>query len=155
VERRKIDSEAGGERYPARRPFDVRELAFVFAGGVLGALARGGLAQALPTARGGWPWATFAVNMLGAALLGYAAARLAGRAEPNPRARAFLAGGICGTLTTFSALMLELLRMLDGAHVALALAYLAASVGAGLALVFAAGAAGRRHAARRPAGETA
>src|SRR5215212_675225 len=51
---------------------DLRELTAVFAGGCIGALARTGLAEALPHARGAWPWATFAVNVAGAALLGWA-----------------------------------------------------------------------------------
>jgi CrcB protein len=140
-----IDSEAGAERDPpTARPLDPRELMAVFAGGVIGALARAGLTEALPPPAGRWPWATFAVNMAGAALLGYAVARLRLRPRPSPRTRAFIAGGVCGTLTTFSSMMLELVRMLDTGRVGLAGAYAAASVCGGLALVFATGAAARR-----------
>src|SRR4051812_15826308 len=48
-----------------------RELAAVFAGGCLGALARAGLVEAFATHAGRWPWVTFTVNVAGAALLGY------------------------------------------------------------------------------------
>ena len=50
---------------------DARELAAIFAGGFLGAVARAELAEALPHDPGAWPWATFVVNVAGAFLLGY------------------------------------------------------------------------------------
>jgi fluoride exporter len=83
-----------------------------------------------------WPWATFAVNMLGAALLGYFVTRLQERLPPSLYGRAFLGTGICGALTTFSTVMVELVGMLEGDHVALALGYAAASLAGGLAVVF-------------------
>jgi fluoride ion exporter CrcB/FEX len=49
----------------------ARELAAIFAGGVIGALARAGLAQLAPPRPGTWPWTTFAANITGALLLGY------------------------------------------------------------------------------------
>ena len=50
--------------------------------------------------------------------------------------RAFLGAGICGALTTFSTMMVELLKMIDGAHWALTAGYAAASILCGLAAVF-------------------
>ena len=50
---------------------DRQELIAIFAGGFIGTVARGALARSVIVGPGGWPWATFAVNMLGAALLGY------------------------------------------------------------------------------------
>jgi len=108
----------------------------VFAGGFLGALARSVLAQALTVHAGEWPWATFAVNMLGALLLGYFVTRLGERLPPSLYGRAFLASGICGALTTFSTMMLELLRMIEGGYPALAAGYGAATIAGGLAAVF-------------------
>ena len=124
--------------------FDARELVAIFAGGVAGALARAGLAEGLPHAPGEWPWATFAVNVLGAFLLGYFATRLQERLPLSAYRRPFLGTGICGALTTFSTMQVELLKMLDGGHVGLAAAYAAASVAAGLAAVWAATALTRR-----------
>jgi len=49
---------------------DGRELAAIFAGGLLGALARAGLLEALPHDPSRWPWATFAANIAGAFALG-------------------------------------------------------------------------------------
>jgi len=84
---------------------DRQELAAIFAGGFGGAIARAALAQSLVTGPGQWPWATFIVNMLGAALLGYFVTRLQERLPPSLYRRAFLATGVCGALTTFSTVM--------------------------------------------------
>jgi fluoride exporter len=123
---------------------DARELAAIFAGGVIGALARAGLTEALPHGAGEWPWATFAVNIAGALLLGYFATRLQERLPLSAYRRPFLGTGICGALTTFSTMQLELLRMLDAHRYGLALGYAGASVGAGFAAVAAATALTRR-----------
>ena len=148
-----IDSEAGAERYPARAPLPPREAVAVFAGGVIAALVRSALEHGFPVRAGAWPWATFSVNMAGTALLGYAVARLPHEPEPAPSAtaRAFVAAGVCGTLTTFSAMMFELLKMLDAGHVGLAFAYSATSIAGGLVAVIAAGALGARAAVGRGA----
>jgi CrcB protein len=114
---------------------DGRELAAVFAGGILGALARAGMVEAFPHARGGWPWATFAVNVAGAALLGYLVTRLQERLPLSAYRRPLLGSGFCGALTTFSTVQVELLQMLDRGRVALALGYAAASITAGFAAV--------------------
>ena len=111
-------------------PFDLRRLGAIYVGGVLGALARVGLSQAMPHGPGGWPWGTFAVNMAGALLLGYFFARLRDHPEDS-LAHPFLSTGICGTLTTFSTLQLELFEMVDGGHMAIAVAYLGATLLAG------------------------
>jgi CrcB protein len=107
---------------------DGRELAAIFAGGFLGAVARAELAQALPYESGQWPWATFVVNIAGALLLGYFTTRLQERLPLSAYRRPFLGTGLCGGLTTFSTMQLELLRMLDDDRVALALGYAAASI---------------------------
>ena len=117
---------------------DARELAAIFAGGFLGAVARAGLVEALPHDPGEWPWATFLVNVAGAFMLGYFATRLQERLPLSAYRRPFLGTGLCGALTTFSTMQLELLRMLDGPHLALAAGYAAASLLAGFAAVAAA-----------------
>ena len=52
-------------------PHDPRKLAAIYAGGVVGALIRVGLAEAASLSPGQWPWPTFAANLAGALLLGY------------------------------------------------------------------------------------
>jgi CrcB protein len=115
---------------------DRQELAAIAAGGFVGAIARAALEQSLVTAPDGWPWATFIVNMLGAALLGYFVTRLQERLPPSLYRRAFLGTGICGALTTFSTVTVELTKMLEAGHVPLACAYAAASLVGGFAAVF-------------------
>jgi fluoride exporter len=115
---------------------DRQELAAIFFGGFIGAIVRAALARGLVTGPGGWPWATFAVNLAGAALLGYFVTRLQERLPPTLYARAFLGTGVCGALTTFSTVMVELVQMLEGGYVALALGYGAATLAGGVAAVF-------------------
>jgi fluoride exporter len=114
--------------------FDFRRLAAIYVGGVLGALARVGLAEATPHAPGGWPWGTFAVNIVGALLLGYFFARLSDHPDES-LAHPFLSTGICGTLTTFSTLQLELFEMVDGGHLGRAAIYLGATLALGFLCV--------------------
>ena len=124
--------------------YDIPELAAIFGGGAAGALARAGIAEWIPVHAGRWPWATFLVNVVGAFLLGYFATRLQERLPLSAYRRPFLGTGICGALTTFSTMQVELLRMLDGDHVGLAAGYAAASIAAGFAAVAAATAITRR-----------
>jgi fluoride exporter len=115
---------------------DRAELAAIFAGGALGAVLRYALEEAFPAAPGDWPWGTFVANVLGAALLGYLATRLQERLPLSAYRRPFVATGLCGALTTFSTMQLELLRMLDRSEYALAAAYLATSLTVGAAALF-------------------
>ena len=111
-----------------------RKLIAIYAGGVTGALIRVGLARAFPPDPGTWPWPTFAVNLLGAFLLGYFFALFRDRPEESLR-HPFLATGICGTLTTFSTLQLELYELVDEGETGLAAGYLAATLAAGYLLL--------------------
>jgi CrcB protein len=104
-------------------PFDRRELAAIFVGGFIGAVVRAELVQALPFHVGSWPWATFLVNVIGAALLGYLTTRLQERLPVSAYRRPLLGTGLCGALTTFSTMQLEILRMLDAGQVGMAVAY--------------------------------
>jgi len=119
---------------------DRRELGAIFLGGALGALVRAGLAEALPDSGVGWPWATFVVNVAGAALLGYWFTALPHTQYRRP----LLTTGFCGALTTFSTVQVELLEMLEAGRVPLACLYLTVSVAAGLAGAQAATAVARR-----------
>jgi CrcB protein len=117
---------------------DPRELAAVFVGGALGTLARAGLAVLAAPQPGHWPWPTFIVNIVGAFLLGYFTTRLLERLPVSSYRRPLLGTGVCGGLTTFSTLQVELLDLLDHGSVGLAVGYAAASIAAGLLAVGAA-----------------
>ena len=123
---------------------DWRELAAIFAGGFLGALARVLLVQLAPVTPGSWPWATFVANLAGSLLLGYFVTRLQERLPVSAYRRPLLGTGLCGALTTFSTMQLELLRMLSDGRAGLAVAYVVTSIGVGLVGVFLATALVRR-----------
>jgi fluoride exporter len=125
-------------------PVDRRELVAIFVGGVLGVMVRAGVVELAPTGDTRWPWGTFTVNVVGAFLLGYFATRLQERLPLSSYRRPLLGTGLCGALTTFSTLQLEVVTMLDRGAFLLAGGYVLASVAAGLAAVHMATALVRR-----------
>jgi CrcB protein len=128
---------------------DRREIAAIFAGGALGTLARAALAEAFPHAATAWPWPTFAVNIAAALLLGYFVTRLQERLPLSSYRRPLLGTGLCGGLSTFSTMQVEILKMLSAHAWALAAGYTAASVVAGYAAIHLATAMARRVRVRR------
>jgi fluoride exporter len=119
---------------PAPVP-DRRLVAAVFTGGALGTAARAALSVAFPISGAQWPWPTFAVNILGAFLLGYFTTRLQERLPLSSYRRPLLGTGVCGGLTTFSTMQVEIVRMLDARYFGLALGYTAASLAGGYAAI--------------------
>jgi CrcB protein len=83
----------------------------------------------------GWPWITFAVNLVGAFLLGYFVTRLQERLPLSAYRRPLLGTGFCGAFTTFSAMQVELLTILDAHRYGLAAGYISASLVLGYASV--------------------
>jgi CrcB protein len=84
------------------------------------------------------------VNIAGALMLGYFVTRLQERLPVSTLRRPLLATGLCGALTTFSTVQIELLKMADQHHYGLALGYLLASVLGGYFAVFGSSALVRR-----------
>ncbi len=141
---------ASGRRAPLMLPrADRREVAAIFAGGALGTLLRAALAEAFPRPATAWPWATFAVNIVAAFLLGYFVTRLQERLPLSSYRRPLLGTGLCGGLSTFSTMQVELLRMLSAHAWGLAAGYAAASIAAGYAAIHLATAMVRRVRVRR------
>lgn len=131
-------------RSPILPHLDVREVAAVFAGGAAGTLVRAALAVAFPHSPTSWPWPTFSVNVVAALLLGYFVTRLQERLPVSSYRRPLLGTGLCGGLSTFSTMQVELLKMIDAHAWGLAGAYAAASIAAGYAAIHLATAAVRR-----------
>lgn len=110
----------------------------VMAGGALGAGGRHLIGAWLLRQIGdGMPWGTLAVNLAGSLLAGFALVWLEDRGSAGHYARAFLVVGVLGGLTTYSALMLEVLVYARSARPGLMLGYLAMTLVGGLALVWA------------------
>jgi fluoride exporter len=117
-------------------PKDYRELAAVFAGGALGTLARAGLSTLVVADPSQWPWPTFTVNIVGAFLVGYFTTRLLERLPLSSYRRPLLGTGLCGGLTTFSAMQVETLDMIEHHRYGLAVGYAVASITLGLLAVY-------------------
>jgi CrcB protein len=104
-------------------------------GGALGAVVRWRLQVAFPTDVGGFPWSTFAINVVGSALL--AGLPLLAAARRHPWVGVFLGPGVLGGFTTMSTASVDTFTLLDGGHVAVAAAYCLGTVAAALATVVA------------------
>ena len=124
-------------------------IAAVAVGGVLGALARYGLAVAVPTPPGGFPTSTFLINVVGCLLIGVLLVVLE-LTRAHPLLRPLLVTGGLGGFTTFSTYAVESEHLLSGGHLGTALAYLGgtpvaalAATAAGVAITRAAGRAVR------------
>jgi fluoride exporter len=109
----------------------------VAAGGVVGSWLRWGAASAFPVASGTFPVTTFAINLVGAALLGIALVALLDVPRPRTHWHALLGTGVLGAFTTFSTLVVEAVELGRIGRWPVAVAYVVASLAAGLAAVLA------------------
>ena len=125
-------------------------LVAVAVGGAIGTMARYELALAEPVGNGRFPWATFGANVTGSLVLGIAVVVWADQRAASGVARAFVAVGICGGLTTFSTWMVESVLLTRDGDAGLAVVYLVVSLVVGFAAV-ASGVAGARRVLHRPA----
>jgi fluoride exporter len=76
-------------------------------GGALGSMARHGAYRLWPATPGGWPVATFTVNLLGSFAIGLLYMYVVGRGSSAENARLFWMTGVLGGFTTYSAFALE------------------------------------------------
>lgn len=114
-----------------------QQLTLVMLGGALGAAGRHWLGGLLLRHLGdGFPWGTFAVNLIGAFAGGFLAVWLEGRGPSALYWRAFLVVGLLGGLTTYSALMIEWLLYTRSARTGLAVVYLLLTLMLGVLLVW-------------------
>jgi CrcB protein len=80
-----------------------------------------------------FPWATFAINVLGSVVLGFAAALFLKPPDEARRVWYLLLGtGFCGGFTTFSTFSLETLELMQQGRPWTAAAYVLGSVAAGV-----------------------
>ena len=84
-----------------------------------------------------FPYATFAVNIIGCLVIGLIIGLSIREGPGNDRLKLFLATGVCGGFTTFSAFSLECIQLLEQQRYASTMVYISLSVILGLAATFA------------------
>ena len=101
----------------------------VFVGGGIGAALRHGVNLASLRLLGpGFPWGTLTVNVVGSLAMGVLAAWFAFRGASGEPWRLFLATGVLGGFTTFSAFSLDAALLIERHQLVTAGGYVAASV---------------------------
>jgi CrcB protein len=117
-----VDLHVPQQRSELRRaPWAV--LGTISAGGVLGALARYGVAEAAS----GSVWATFAINVAGCLLIGVLMVLITERLDAHRLVRPFLGVGVLGGFTTFSTYVVDAQGLIQDGDPRTALLYLAAT----------------------------
>lgn len=107
-------------------------------GGALGASARYGVDRLIERSSSAvFPLSTFTINVTGCFLIGLISAALVDRHHLPAWLRIGLVVGVVGGYTTFSTFAQEALDLGTIHHVALAAAYIAASVAVGMVAVYA------------------
>lgn len=85
----------------------------------------------------GFPWGTLIVNVAGSLVMGLMIEAFALRYSVSHEVRTFLATGILGGFTTFSAFSLDFAVLMERKAEGLAVVYLGASVGLSILALFA------------------
>jgi CrcB protein len=117
---------------PRRALLSADVLLVIFVGGCAGGAARYGLTKAAPDSPYGFPWTIFAINTAGALLLAVIVV-IAAELAPPRHLRPLVGTGFCGAFTTFSSIVLASDELFAHGHAGVAIAYLVASIAAGLA----------------------
>ncbi|MEU4873080.1 CrcB family protein [Streptomyces sp. NPDC021608] len=138
----------GAPRAP-HAPGQLPVVAVVALGGGLGAAARYAAALWWPTRSGGFPWATFWVNVTGCAVIGVFLVLVTEAVSAHRLVRPFFGTGVLGGFTTFSTYAVDIRALFGAGSAATALAYLAATLSAALFAVWLAATATRRALSRR------
>lgn len=100
---------------------DAQRAVLVAAGGALGSVARYWLAGVVQRfGDHGFPWGTFAVNVLGSFVIGLVMTASLDRGRLDEPARVLLTTGFCGGFTTMSTFGYETLALLHDGERALA-----------------------------------
>jgi CrcB protein len=113
-------------RVPAQRREWSRHrflLPVIATGGMLGAAARHGAAQAWPTDSDAMPWTTLGVNATGCLLIGALMVVVVEVGGAHPLLRPFAGVGVLGGFTTFSTYAVETDALIRAGRPGLALGY--------------------------------
>ena len=113
----------------------LRNFLLVALGGGIGSMLRYGTSLMINAKY--FPWATLAVNIIGSFLIGLILALSIKEESILYNWKLFLATGVCGGFTTFSAFSLENMELLQNGKYLFAATYIALSVVLGIAAAFA------------------
>ncbi|MEO0795343.1 MAG: fluoride efflux transporter CrcB [Verrucomicrobiota bacterium] len=86
----------------------ITHLIYVAIGGALGAISRALISHYI---KGGFPWATFIVNVSGSLLIGLVLGWMGTRSQVPHGVKFLFATGFCGAFTTFSTFSFETLTL--------------------------------------------
>ena len=117
----------------------LQHLILAAIGGAVGSALRFSVGAAMLRGMGpGWPWGTYTVNILGSLIMGLVIGWFAHKGATGASgAQIFLATGMLGGFTTFSAFSLETARMVESKAYTQAALYAGSSVILGVLMVFA------------------
>ena len=108
-----------------------------FVGAGIGGALRHGMNIAVARQMGTYfPWHTFTINILGSTVMGLVAGWFAGRGGMEGDLALFLASGILGGFTTFSAFSLDAALLVERHAFGMAAGYMVGSVAASLSALF-------------------
>ena len=113
----------------------IKTILVVGAGSFFGGAGRYLVTLAMKGLNKGFPWATWAVNLVGCFLIGLLWGVFSKNGTEGSDWALFLTMGVCGGFTTFSTFSKEALIMLQGGNLWGFVGYVAVSVVVGIALV--------------------
>lgn len=112
----------------------LKNLLLVGLGGSIGSMAR--YAASLLIRSKSFPFATLSVNVIGSFIIGLVFALSIKEAALSNNWKLFLATGICGGFTTFSAFSVENMELLQNGKTGMALTYIMLSIVLGILATF-------------------
>lgn len=115
----------------------MKSFLLVFLGGGIGSAARYLVSRVLNNSSTGFPYGTFAVNIIGSLIIGVILGFALKHHSPSSNTALFIATGLCGGFTTFSAFAYENVMFLKAGDYQTFIFYTLGSILLGFAAVFA------------------
>ena len=104
------------------------EFLLVMLGGAVGSGLRYGVGMLLPSSQGGFPWATFVVNIVGSCVLGLLMGVSLTSSYVTRPMMLLLGTGLCGGFTTYSAFAVESVVLAQQGQLATAAGYVVSTL---------------------------
>ena len=110
----------------------MRTYLWIGLAGAIGALLRTGIGEILPH-KSGFPVATFMVNIIGTFLLCFLVTGVVQKISASKPIQDAITTGFLGSFTTFSALSMETVLLVENGELVIAVLYVGVSIAGGLA----------------------